>query len=174
MNTLVAPEAKPIDLPLRRQVESQMIFYYDGANTLHGRSYDRCENFITMTFQPAPRKPRTVRLALCPVVRTLRKKIEFFPSLEKDKQEMELAFVTPERLYDLNLRADIPISSFFIVAPSGEAGWPTSMGNTFFVEEAPAEKMETVLLLVPKLVKMEEILPGAPKSPADAVPVAKR
>ena len=54
------------------------------------------------------------------------------------------------------------------------AGWPTSMGNTFFVEEAAAEKLETVLLIVPKLVKVEEKPAPAPKSPADAPPVAKR
>jgi hypothetical protein len=55
---------------------------------------------------------------------------------------------------------DVPVEAFFVVAPSGEATWPTSVGNNFFVSNGTAERMETVLLMVPRIVKMQE--PAAP------------
>src|SRR5207253_10976739 len=81
--------------------------------------------------------------------------------------EQEIAYTTPEHLYNLNLRADIPIETFFIVAPSGEATWPTSVGNSFFVRNGEAEQMETVLLLVPRGVQID-LNPAPTTAPATA------
>ena len=70
-NTLVGVEGKPIELPLRKQTRGQDIFYFDSTNALIGRTYDdQCENVIAMTMQSAPRQADTLRLVLCPVVRS--------------------------------------------------------------------------------------------------------
>jgi hypothetical protein len=101
--------------------------------------------------QSAPRKADTLRLALCPVVRGTRKRLEY------SAMNNELGDVTyshPERLYDVNLRVDVPVDRFLIIAPSGQATWPTSIGNSFFITEGAAEKMETVLLIVPKPIRL--------------------
>jgi hypothetical protein len=152
IDSLVSMDGKTVELAMRKEVQRQDIFYFDNENTLHGRSFDGCENLMTLVLQPAPRKRDTVRLTMCPVVRSMRKRLEYS---SRNKEQGEIQYAAPEHLYDLNLRVDVPIDTFFVVAPSGEATWPTSVGNSFFVNAGPAERMETVLLLVPQIVKME-------------------
>lgn len=150
-NTLIGADAKVIELPVRKEVRAQTIWYFDARNDSIGRTYDECENFVTMTLQSAPRKAGTMRVALCPVVKSARKRLEF-TSLNRELGELQ--YVAPERLYDMNLRVDVPPDQFLIVAPSSEAAWPTSIGNTFFITNGPAERMEHVLLIVPRTIKM--------------------
>lgn len=165
-SSLVSVEGKSIELPMRQQVARQNIFYFDSAGVLQGRTYDASENFMALALQPAPRKADTIRLTLCPVVRSTRKKLEYSAL---NREEPEVNYIQPERLYDLNLRVDVPVDCFFVVAPSGEATWPTSLGNKFFVSDGPAERMETVLLMVPRIMKFEI---GA--TPANGRPIAPR
>jgi hypothetical protein len=113
-----------------------------------------------MVLQPAPRKKDTVRMTLCPVVRTTRRRLEYSAL---NREEGEVKYTHPEHLYDLNLRVDVPMEMFLVVAPSGEATWPTSVGNNFLVSEGAADRMETVLLMVPRTVKVDiqAVQPGA-------------
>jgi hypothetical protein len=150
---LVAAESKPVEFTVRKDVPEQNIFYYDQANRLIGKTFPPSENLITISFQQAPRRPRTMRVVICPVVRSKFKRLEFTPM----NREMEFNYVAPERLYDLNLQADIPAGDFLIVAPSSEATWPTSIGNNFFITEGPAEKLENVLLVVPRAIRIEPV-----------------
>ena len=151
--TLVAAENKPVELPLRRNVRAQDICYFDSSNVLYGQSFDECENLIVMTLQPAPRKPGVMRLALCPVVREARKRIQFSPL----NHEQEVLFTSPEKIYDVNLRCDIPVDHFLVVAPSSESTWRTSIGNSFFITEGAAERLENVLLIVPREIRLDMI-----------------
>ena len=157
--SLVAAESKPIELPVRKELPSQDIFYFDAQNALHGQSFDACENILTVTFQQAARKQQTMRVALCPVVRSKTKRLEFSPL----NNEMEVTYAAPQRLYDLNLRTDVSLDSFLIVAPSSEATWRTSIGNSFFMTEGDAERMENVLLIVPAAIRIDQApMPPAP------------
>jgi hypothetical protein len=106
-----------------------------------------------MTLQPAPRKPGVMRLALCPVVREARKRIQFSPL----NHEQEVLFTSPEKIYDVNLRCDIPVDHFLVVAPSSESTWRTSIGNSFLVTEGAAEKLENVLLVVPREIRLDMV-----------------
>lgn len=150
--SLVPPEGKDVDLEISKEVPHQLIWHYNGINELIGWSYDRCENYLTLSYQPAPRKNGTIRLVLCPVVKEHRKRLEWVAG----NKEQEVAFTQPRRYYDVNLKADIAVGSFLIVAPSPEATWPGSIGNRFFIQDAPAEQLETVLLLVPREVEVME------------------
>lgn len=150
--SLVAPDAKDVDLEIRKEVPSQTIWHFNGLHELIGWSYDRCENFVTLSYQPAPRKRGTIRIVLCPVVKEHRKRLEWIAG----NKELEVAFTQPKRYYDVNLRADVAVDSFLIVAPSSEANWPNSIGNRFFVQDGAAEQMENVLLLVPRQVAVME------------------
>ena len=149
--SLVAAEAKPVELPVRKDIVGQNLFYFDAKNRMQGQSFDACENVIALTFQQAPRKTSTMRVALCPVVRAQQKRLEWSPR----NNEIEISYTAPQRLYDLNLRTDVPVDSFLIVAPSSEATWPTSIGNNFFITPGEAERMETVLLVVPAAMRIE-------------------
>jgi hypothetical protein len=138
-------EAKAIDLEMKLKVPYQDLFYYDTSGDLVGRSFERCDNLIRVSFQPAPRKPGTVRLGVCPVVRSLRERVVAIG----DVNTRTLQWVHPEQLYELNLSADVPLDSFLVLAPSPEAKWPTSLGNNFLVTDGPTEQTETIMIFRP-------------------------
>ncbi|MEA2709280.1 MAG: hypothetical protein QOF78_1881 [Phycisphaerales bacterium] len=156
--SLVAAEAKPVELPVRKELTSQDLFYFDSKNALHGQSFDACENIINVTFQQTPRKPNAMRVTLCPVVRAKQKRLEWSPL----NNEMEVNYTAPERLYNLNLRTDVALGSFLIVAPSSESTWRTSIGNNFFITEGSTERMENILLIVPAEMRIEQVPTPAP------------
>ncbi|MGH7213727.1 MAG: hypothetical protein ACREIT_03050, partial [Tepidisphaeraceae bacterium] len=56
-----------VEIGMREAIDSQNLFYFDHDNQLHGRTFDHCENLLSLSFQPAPRKLGSVRVALCPV-----------------------------------------------------------------------------------------------------------
>ncbi len=149
--SLVAAEAKPVEMPVRKDIVSQNLFYFDAKNRMQGQSFDACQNLLNLSFQQTPRKPGSMRVTLCPVVRATQKRLEWTPL----NNEIEITYTAPQRLYDLNLRTDVAIDSFLIVAPSSEATWPTSIGNNFLVTPGDADRMETVLLVVPAAMRVE-------------------
>ena len=140
----LAPEAKKIELEMRKDLPQQTIFRIDAHRQNIGRDYDRSSNVINMAFEPAPRKPGCVRLSLCPMVRSHRKRFEFTPL----NNENEIQFVEPELLYDLNLRVDIPKDRFFIVMPSASAD-SASVGAAFMIKQGHTERQEEILLIIP-------------------------
>jgi hypothetical protein len=151
--TATAGGAGSLELSMKKNVEFQNLFYLTDDNTLVGRTYERCENLVAVGFQPAPRRPGQVRMTLCPLVRSTRKKLQV--SVLNDEREYE--FVKPERLYDLNLCADIPHDGFLVVAPSSLSRWESNLGNTFLVDGGATEKLETVLLMVPRNTRIQHV-----------------
>ena len=142
-----------LELPMRKGIEFQTLAYLTDDNTLLVRTYEHCENGIAVAFQPAPRRPGEVRMTMCPLVRARRKKFEV--SVLNEEREYDL--VRPERLYDLNLCADIPVEGFLVVAPCTSARWACNLGTTFLVEEAPTEKVERVLIMVPRGTRVQQV-----------------
>jgi hypothetical protein len=138
-------EAKDIELELKMKVPYQNLFYYNTHGELVGQTYERCDNLLKVQFQPAPRKPGTVRLALCPVLRSLREVAVAIGDIKTTSYQ----WMRPEQLFDLNLVADVPIDGFLVLAPSSEGRWPTSLGNTFLVQDGVAEQTETLLIFRP-------------------------
>jgi hypothetical protein len=145
-------EVRNLQIELRRDLPSQVIFHYDAANNLIGREYDRCENVINLSFSPAPRKPGQIRLELAPMVRVQRRRLEFTLM----HGEREIAYVSPEVIYDLALRLDIERDSFLVITPSADAERETSVGHAFFVQQGPTDRMEQVLLIIPEARVVEE------------------
>ncbi|HVT89530.1 MAG TPA: hypothetical protein VHD56_11805 [Tepidisphaeraceae bacterium] len=149
--SLTAPEIKEMEFDLKTGLPSQTLFHFDRTNTVIGRSFDGCDNLLRVSFEPAMRKPGQLRMTICPAVRALRKKLEY----TERNNEMEFQTVTPEAIYDLNCRADIPPDSFLIITPSPDAARPTSIGHAFFMKQAAAEELEQIVLVIPKPIKNE-------------------
>ena len=147
-----------MELSMKEKVDYQVLSYFDDENLLHNLSFDQCDNLLNISLQQVPRKPGEARVTLCPTVRSLRRRYE----VNMRQQEREIRYVYPERLYDLNLQADIPSGHFLIIAPSPEVRWPTSLGAAFLVENGAAEQSEHVLLLVPRVVTLGEAVPSRP------------
>ena len=143
---------------MHENVPYQNIFYFNDANVLHGRTFERCDNLLNITLQQAPRKPGEARVTVCPTVRALHRRFE----VSNTDGEREIRYVHPERLYDLNCQLDIPAGNFLVIAPSPEVKWKTSLGATFLVGDGAAEQIEQVLLLVPREL---EQLPAKPLRP---------
>jgi hypothetical protein len=144
-STATGSDVKDLDSELKLKVPYQDLFYYDASGELVGRTHERCDNLLRMAFQSAPRKPDTVRITICPVIRSLRERIVPVG----DVNTRSYPFVHPEQLYDLNLVVDVPFDGFLVVAPSPEAKWPTSLGSNFLVDDGSAEQKETLLVFRP-------------------------
>lgn len=154
---IAAAGAKVVEMPMKRDVPSQIIYDFDLNNVLTIRSYESpSDNIFCMDFRPAPRKPGDVRVALVPMVRTLRKRL--VPVSDQDTREVE--FVNPEKRFDLNLRTDVPLDGFLILGASPEALSPMSLGRAFLIQEGPAEELEDVLLIVPRAMRRAETRPA--------------
>jgi hypothetical protein len=154
--TVTAGEAGALELLMKKGIPSQYLFYLTDDNTLMGRTYDRCDNLVSLTFQAAPRKPGQVRVAMCPLVRCVRG--EFHVSVTNEEREYE--YVRPERLYDLNLCCDVPVKGFLVVAPSTMAKWSATLGNAFLVDGGAAERFEHVLIMVPRPSNLRGVGPA--------------
>ncbi len=139
--------ARDIDLEMKLKVPYQDLFYVDNSGELIGRSFDRCDNLLRVAFQPAPRKPGTVRLGICPVVRSMREKL--VATGDATFNPVPFKWVHPEQFYELNLAADIPLESFLVVAPSPEGKWPSSLGNTFLINDGRTDQTETLMVFRP-------------------------
>lgn len=160
-STLLGKTGSNSELSVRDNVTLQTIFQFTPQNGLVGRTYENSENLLTFAFTPTPRKFGSARVTVCPIVRSKRKRLDFIESGET----RDVGYVSTERLYDINLRVDIPFSNFLIIAPSDQARIHTTMGNRFLVSDGPSSAMERVLLVVPHPYRLEPVQPGAAKPP---------
>ena len=115
------------------------------------RDYDASSNVLNLSFQPTPREPGSMRLTLAPMVRSHRKHFQFTML----NNESELQYISPETFYDLNLRVDIPKDRFFIVMPSADAKFDTSVGRAFLTKDGPMDRQEQILLIIPHVIAGE-------------------
>lgn len=148
----VAREQKNMQLEMKKDIPTQNIFHFNARNTLTGRTYEKCDNLVSISFEPTPRRPGSMRLTLAPVVRSERKRLEY--SVLNDERA-EVQYIHPEMIYECNLRLDVPMESFIVVAASPEAVWPVSVGHAFLLTEGQSELLEQVLIIVPRPFRTE-------------------
>jgi hypothetical protein len=149
--TITKARVDAMDLNLNKSISDENLFFFDAQNRLQGRSYQDSTITLTLSFQQAPRDPNCIRMAICPVVTTQRHRLNFTAL----NQEYESPFEEINRLYDLNLIADVPGDDFLIVSPSRDAIRATSVGGLFLVNNDRVEKLEQVLVIVPTLLRMD-------------------
>jgi hypothetical protein len=143
-STYVAYQAKQVELLVRKEVPARNVFVFGSAGDLVGRSFGDSDYEMQLSFWPTPRKNGEVHVKLLPVVRGRSRKWEKF----QDGDDEGVRLVTPERLYDLKLEADVTPGSFLIIAPSQDFRQTTSLGNAFMVDEHTGDRVETVLIFV--------------------------
>jgi hypothetical protein len=149
----VGAEMKNIELPMREGVQGQAVCYIGTDGKFGGQRYDRCDNVLNISFCRTPRKVGDIRLAIAPVVRLTKKRLEFTPL----NNEQEIEFKTSESIYQ-NLTVDIPQDNFLIVGPNPDAARDaTLLGNRFFMKEGPAEQTEQVLVIAARPFRTDEM-----------------
>jgi len=129
-------------------VQQQTLFVFDQAGDPVGRDFGPSDNLIYLSFRQALRNPQAVRVALAPAVRSDRKRLEYTGS-GAEVRVRERAAETRFNYLDLNF--EIPPDHFVVIAPSSKGTIDTSIGRAFFTDETPSERMERVLVLIPRV-----------------------
>ena len=145
-SSVAATASGSIELPMRKNVDLQDLFYLDDHGVLRGRTYEKCDNLLSIAFEPIPHRPGDARVKVCALVRSLRKHFE----VTELNHAREIALIRPEYLYDLKLDAEVPMDRFLIVGPAPDARIPENVGNAFLVHDAGGEQIESVLVIVPR------------------------
>jgi len=148
--SFIASNVKTIELPMKQAVPEQIIYDFDLKNVLTVRTYEEADYLLVLDFQPAPRKAGDVRISLCPLIRTLRRKL--VPISDIETKEFE--FRNPEKFFPLNLTLDLPLDGFLIIAPSPQAQSAMSLGHNFLMREGSTQRYETALLITPQPVNV--------------------
>jgi hypothetical protein len=139
---------KQIELPIKADIERQTLIFLDRENYPIGKSYDRCTNVLYFSFEPAPRRPNQIRLALTPAVRVQNRRLAY--SIVPGRPDRELKYTSEESHYEANMVLDLPLSSILVVAPSLEARFSSTLGHAFFLAETPSQRLERVLVVIPR------------------------
>lgn len=147
----IGAEMKNLELEMKKGLLSQNIFAFDQGNELVGRTYERCDNLFSLSYQKAPRKYGEVRVAIAPTVRSTIKRI-FATALNN---EFEIEERKPTSYY-LGLTVDIPVDSFVVLSPSAESSKATSLGNAFLVNDGAAEQSETILVVLARPFRTDD------------------
>ena len=152
-------EARNLDIDLKLKVDYQNLFSFNSAGELAGRTYERCDDLLRISFQPAPRKHGSVRIAVCPVIKSLREVVVPIGEIHSTSYK----WIRPEHLFDLNMVVDVPLDSFLVIAPAAEGEIKALPGSVFLRGEGAAERTETLLLFRPLIFRHGAELGGGAK-----------
>ncbi|HTW95623.1 MAG TPA: hypothetical protein VMD30_12550 [Tepidisphaeraceae bacterium] len=142
-STLMAQSAQSQEVLVGPSIPEQRLFFFD-RHGLSGKVYEDCRDLVMMSYEPAPRDPGCVRVALCPVVQAT----QYHYTYDAMNAEQGIQLTRAEHLYDLNLTVDLPAGKFLVIAPSPDAGAPDSVGARFLTQEGAAVREERVLIVV--------------------------
>jgi hypothetical protein len=162
--TLLGGQGRDMEVILDQGVPAQTLWWFDRRGELTGRSFDRAENLLAVSFRPAPRDPDAVLVQLAPMIRSERTIIEVTPS----GRENQVTETRPETIYDLGLSVALPTDHVLILAPSAQGQWDGSVGARFMRVDEPSRRLERVWLIVPQvraLVERDQVRPDGSRPP---------
>jgi hypothetical protein len=136
-----------IELLMKENVPEQDIFFLGDVGYPWGRTYEKCDDLVGVSFWPDPRRRGEMRLSVSPTVRSTRTHLEY-TAREEQRVFVE---VRPEYLYQLNLRTTIPADRFVVIGLSPAGKESTSLGHQFLTLDGGVEMKEQVLILVPRV-----------------------
>jgi hypothetical protein len=143
--------AETISLDFNRPESSENLFYLNDHHDLIGRTYDNCENSLSLVFGPTPRLPGSVRMTVCPVVKRVRRTIGYTAGDGEIDQSKTIA----ESLYDASFTADVPGDGLLVIAPGPASKPVTSLGHEFLTRDDKAERREQVIVIVPTFLAVD-------------------
>ena len=155
------PSFEDARLEMSDIMPEELLFIYDDHG-LTMRSFDDCQNLLSFTFQWAPRKPRTIRLTICPVIMAWRTRRDYSLSDEPAPAR----YLERLNYYDLHFRADIAPGEFLALGTSTATEDPNRVGSRFLTRDGPNQRYEELLILVgqPVPTKGMKIHPTGPTS----------
>jgi hypothetical protein len=143
--------AETISLDFTRPEASETLFYLNDQHDLIGRTYDNCENSLSLAFGPTPRLPGSVRMTVCPTVKRVRRTIGYTAG----DGEIDQSKTVAESLYDASFTADVPGDGLLVIAPGPGSKPVTSLGHAFLTRDDKAERREQVIVIVPTFLAVD-------------------
>lgn len=142
-----------IEMVMRGGVAQQTILGLDDHNCDWGRTFEKCDDLLGISYVASTHSPGEVVVKVCPIVRGLRR---YFHVSIMNNEETQIDLAQPEHLYDMRLEARLPLNDFLIVAPSRQSQLASSMGSTFLITEGKTDPTEHVLVIVPRAYRIDE------------------
>jgi hypothetical protein len=146
------PAVEDAQLDMSEELPEELLYIYD-EHGLTMRSYDDCQNRLSLAFQWAPRKPQTIRVTICPLVKAWRTRFDY--SLADDPGPTK--YLERDNFYDLHFCADISPGEFLVVGTSPATEDVNRIGSRFLTRDGPNQRYEKVLILVGRPVPMNGI-----------------
>jgi hypothetical protein len=137
-------------LEMTSELEEETMFVFNAHGT-SGRTYEHCQNRFAFFCTWEPHSPNTLRLSICPVVETWRKRVDY--SMGDDPAEEKYNNV--ESLYDLHLRADLGSDELLVLGTSPQADDPYRVGNRFMTRQGRTDRFEEVVVLTRRPLKLD-------------------
>jgi hypothetical protein len=158
-----------VEMTSEMEEETIFVFNEHGAS---GRTFEHCQNRFGVYCTWEPHQPNTLRLSICPIVETWRKRLDY--SMSDDPVEQKYNSV--ESMYDLHLRADLGPDDLVVLGTSPEADDPYRVGNRFMTRQGRTDRFEEVVVLSrrPLTFVRARQLGGATSRPASAPPPSMR
>ncbi len=141
--------AHDVELNMTKKFDVEDIFFFNSQDQIEGRTWRSCENRVDLSFDPDPRTPYTLRVALCPTVQSQQTLTDFTAI----NRPLESTHAAPQHIYDLGLCAEIDQTNFLIVAPNSSARSSLSVGGRFFITDDQTQRFEQVLAIVPTFLR---------------------
>ncbi len=159
------PGVEDARLDMSEELPEELLYIYD-EHGLTMRSFDDCQNRMSLAFQWAPRKPLTIRLTVCPLVVAWRTRFDYALSDEPPPTK----YLQRENFYDLHFCADVSPGEFLVVGASTATRDPNRIGSRFLTRDGPNQRYEELLILVGKPVAMNGMKTGIAKPTTRTVP----
>jgi len=121
----------------------ELLFIY-GEHGWTMRSFSDCRNMLSLAFEWAPRKPRTIRMTFCPMVQAMQTRMDY--SLSDNPPPAQV--LHRENFYDLHLTADIAPGEFLVVGTSAATEDTNRIASHFLTSDGPNQRFEQVLIFV--------------------------
>ena len=147
-------------LVMKEQVPEQTVTYFDDTNELIGRQFDVSENRMHVGFRRTPRTDDALRVSMTPSIAHRFRDLRITPAGRERPQTVE----DETMFHDVNLRVDVPVGDFLLVAPSDDSDLATSLGHALLREERGPDLVERALLIVPTVREIQPLLNDAPAS----------
>ena len=145
--SMIGMRAKDEEIGVRSNVEQQTLFYFDKDGESAGHDFEKCDDLFAISFRQTPREPDHVRLSIAPMIRAHKQLLEVTNPLT-----MAVRWFQPQTLYDLGITLDLGVDQCLVIAPDQNAiSNQTLVGRQFMMEERPAERVEKVLVIIPRV-----------------------
>ncbi|HUT59775.1 MAG TPA: hypothetical protein VNA25_18160, partial [Phycisphaerae bacterium] len=140
----------PIQVVLKRRQPAQTIFTFYEDKTISGRDLPPGDNVLTILCALNAGEPNEVVVIGRPQVRATHQKTEIIDD------RSGFLWVSRPKMYDfgpLAFQVSVPNDDLIVVGPGAAARRPTSVARHFLIKEKEGIRFETVLVLIPRVVR---------------------